>query len=120
MIYSKTSEYAIRSLIYFAERADKECVTVRAVSRSTGVPQSYVAKIFQCLTQSGILSSQRGPAGGYTLLIPSKELTLLQVVQVVDDVSKSSFSNCVMGLDKCNDKNPCPLHDVWKSAKEKM
>ena len=42
------------------------------------------------------------------------------VVQALDDLSKSPFSNCVMGLDKCNDKNPCPLHPVWVAAKDQM
>jgi Rrf2 family iron-sulfur cluster assembly transcriptional regulator len=120
MIFSKTSEYAVRSLIYFAVHPKKDRATVKAVSRSTGVPQAYVAKIFQCLSQCGILLSQRGPRGGYALAVPASELPLLRVVQSVDDMSKSSFSNCLMGLEKCQDLNPCPLHEVWKKAKEEM
>lgn len=120
MIYSKTSEYAIRSLTYFADRPEKELATVKTVSRETGVPQAYVAKIFQCLAQGKILDSQRGPSGGYSLLVAPTKLTILRVVEAMDDLSKSSFANCVMGLDKCNDKNACPLHDVWKKAKDQM
>lgn len=120
MIYSKTSEYAIRSLIYFAEHPEKTRATVKAVSRETGVPQAYVAKIFQCLARNGTLLPQRGPSGGYSLSTPPSKLTLLKIVQTLDDFSKSSFSNCVMGLEKCNDRNPCPLHDVWVAAKERM
>jgi Rrf2 family protein len=120
MVYSKTAEYAIRSLCYFPTHPDKSPATVRAVSQFSGVPPAYVAKIFQCLAQNKILRAQRGPAGGYSMVTPPSRLTLMQVVHVVDDVSKSSFENCVMGLDKCEDKNPCPLHEVWKDAKEKM
>ena len=120
MIYSKTCEYAIRSLIFFADHPEKDCVTVKAVSHGTRVPQSYVAKIFQCLAQCGILQSQRGPSGGYSLLVHPSKLTLLKIVQALDDLSKSSFTHCVMGFDKCDDKNPCPLHPVWKEAKEKI
>jgi Rrf2 family protein len=120
MVYSKTSEYAIRSLIYFAEYPEETRVTVKAVSRETGVPQAYVAKIFQCLARDGVLLAQRGPSGGYALSIPPHKLTLLRVVQTLDDFSQSSFSNCVMGLEKCNDRNPCPLHDIWVAAKNRM
>lgn len=120
MIYSKTCEYAIRSLIYFADHPEKKSATVKDVSKESRIPSSYVAKIFQCLTQSRILNSRRGPAGGYSLAVPVSELNLLKIVHVLDDLSKSPFSNCIMGLDKCNDKNPCPLHPVWTKAKEKM
>ena len=120
MIYSKTCEYAIRALTYFADHPEKRSATVKEVSKESRVPSSYVAKIFQCLTQSRILNSRRGPAGGYSLALPVSELTLLKIVQALDDLSKSSFSNCVMGLNKCDDRNPCPLHPIWIKAKEEM
>jgi Rrf2 family protein len=120
VIYSKTCEYAIRSLIFFAEHPEKKSATVKEVSKETGVPQAYVAKIFQCLVRSRILYSQRGSRGGYAPFIPASKLTLLKVVESLDDVSKSPFSNCIMGLQKCNNINPCPLHDIWAKAKEQM
>ncbi len=120
MIYSKTCEYAIRALIYFAAHPEAVSATVKDVSKDSGVSAAYVAKIFQCLAQARILRAQRGPHGGYSLLIPPVELTLLKIVQALDDFSKSSFSNCIMGFDKCADVNPCPLHEDWKRAKEKM
>lgn len=120
MIYSKTCEYAIRALIYFSNHPDADLVTVGVVSKDCGVPVTYVAKIFQCLVKSRILGSQRGPRGGYSLLIPASKLTLLDIVQSLDDLTKSPFSNCIMGFDKCNDTNPCPLHPIWAKTKEKM
>ncbi len=120
MIYSKTCEYAIRALIYFVDHPEQESATVKEVSQESGIPSSYVAKIFQCLSHSGILHSQRGPTGGYCLAIPISKLSLLRIVQALDDPKKSPFSNCVMGLEKCNDKIPCPLHNIWSKAKEQM
>ena len=120
MIYSRTCEYAIRALIYFADHPEQRSATVKEVSQESGIPSSYVAKIFQCLARSGILRSQRGPAGGYHLILPVSKISLLKIVQALDDLKKSPFSNCVMGLEKCNDKNPCPLHSIWTRAKEEM
>ncbi len=120
MIYSRTCEYAIRALIYFADHPDQSSATVKEVSHESGIPQSYVAKIFQCLARSGVLKSQRGPKGGYSLLVPVSKLSLLKIVHSLDDLTNSPFSNCVMGLEKCNDKNPCPLHPIWSKAKEAM
>lgn len=120
MIYSKTCEYAIRSLVYFTRYEGKAFVTAREVSRSTKVPPAYVAKIFQCLAKSGILGSVRGPKGGYSLLVPPARLSILKVMPAVDDSAKSPFSNCVMGLRRCSDRNPCPLHECWTRAKDRM
>ena len=79
MIYSKTCEYAIRSLVYFSDHSEKKSATVKEVSKESRVPSSYVAKIFQCLVQSRVLNSQRGPAGGYSMAVPASELTLLKI-----------------------------------------
>jgi len=120
MIYSKTCEYAIRSLIYFVFHPDRKIATVAEVSKESGVSPTYVAKIFQCLAQSRILKSRRGPAGGYSLSVPASELTILRIVKVLDDLSRSSFSNCIMGFDKCNEKKPCLLHPIWMKAKDQI
>ena len=120
MIYSKTCEYAIRSLGYFVDRGKDAWVTVETISRQTGVPGPYIAKIFQCLVQKNILLSRRGARGGYSLRMDPSKLTLIQVIKALDDIEKSPFSNCIMGLHQCNDRNPCPLHLIWMDAKERM
>ncbi len=66
MIYSKTCEYAIRALAYMADHRDEEMCMIPRISEDTGVPQAYIAKIFQGLVRHGILSSRRGPAGGFS------------------------------------------------------
>lgn len=120
MIYSKTSEYAIRALIYFADYPKEKGATVKQVSKDSGIPSSYVAKIFQCLVHADILKSRRGARGGYQLAQSPSRLTLLRVIESLDDRSQSPFSQCCMGFEKCEDRTPCPLHDVWADAKEKM
>ncbi len=53
-------------------------------------------------------------------MVDPKKLTLLEVIKALDDISESPFSNCIMGLHDCDDKNPCPLHFIWAEAKETM
>ncbi len=121
MIYSKTAEYAIRALSYFAQDSRaKESVSITRVSAVCGVPAPYAAKIFRCLSKSGVLSVIRGKKGGFALKIPAEKLTLFQVIQCLDNPEQSPFKNCVMGFEKCDDKTPCPLHPVWTKAKERM
>lgn len=119
MIYSKTSQYAIRALCYLTTK-NGGFATISEVGKATGIPPSYVAKVFQCLVRSGILKSQSGPGGGFSLGVDASKLTLLRIVQAVDEPSESPLKNCVMGQAECNDKNPCSLHPIWKKAREAM
>lgn len=61
-----------------------------------------------------------GLRGGYSLRVEPSKLTLIKVIRALDDLEKSPFSNCIMGLHECNDRNPCPLHHIWMGAKEQM
>ncbi len=119
MIYSKTCEYAIRALAYLAKNKRKSFSMIPEISRQTGVPKFYIAKIFQSLVKSSILTSQRGPAGGFSFKKNPDTLTLFEIIRAVDHISPLA-SDCVMGLDQCAAANACPLHFVWAKAKEEI
>lgn len=118
MLYTKTSEYAIRALVYLALREDNQLVKSSIVGKAAGVPEAYNSKIFKQLVRAGILNSKPGPNGGVAYAKAPHKISLFDVIEVIDDIS--TLDNCVMGLDRCTEKNPCPLHHVWSSAKEGM
>lgn len=118
MIYSKTCEYAVRALMFLASQAKGEYVLTREVSRATGVPSAYLAKIFRDLSHHKILLSRRGASGGVCLAKEPHLLSLKQIMEVIDD--PAYLNACVMGLDHCSDRNACPLHEVWTGARRKM
>ena len=118
MIYSKTCEYAVRALAYMADSKDERLIMIPEISDQTGVPQAYISKIFQGLVRQDILSSQRGPAGGFRFKRNPETLTLKEIIESVDDLSM--LEECVMGLDRCDAGNACPLHYIWVKAKEEM
>lgn len=118
-MYSRASRYAMKALAYMAKQPLDKPVDIRTTSKSTGVPPAYIAKIFQGLAHAGVVSSQRGPRGGYILCKDPASISLLDVVNATDDVKNSLLSNCVMGLDRCSDESACILHDIWvKSARQ--
>lgn len=118
MIYSKTCEYAIRALLYFAAQKRGVYLLTRTVSRETGISITYLAKIFQELTRYGILDSRRGAKGGFSLKKDPATISLRALVEMIDD--PELFKSCVMGLDRCSDANACPLHEVWKASRQKI
>lgn len=116
-LYSKGCEYTIRALIHIgADRA--KAFTAKEVCRKARIPESYTRKTFQALVRGGFLKSVTGPKGGYRLTLEPEEITVLSIIQAVE--GEETFSQCVMGLARCNDRKPCPLHFVWTESKEKM
>ncbi len=119
MIYSKSSEYAIRALTYLADRPGPERAMISGISSETGIPGAYLAKIFQLLVKNDILTSERGAKGGFAFKRAPETISLFEVVEAVEDTTSLS-RDCVMGLDRCSSVNACPLHVVWSKAKENL
>jgi Rrf2 family protein len=120
MIFSRTSKYAVRALANMAARKQSTPIDVKTVSKATGVPPAYVAKIFQGLAHADIVISRRGPGGGYFLKKDPRRISLYEVIDATDDMQNSPLSGCVMGLAECNHKNQCPLHAMWVKARESI
>lgn len=120
MIYSKTTEYAIRALAYMATQPKGSAVNAREVSRETSVPFAYISKTLLALARAGLLESRRGPGGGFTLGKAPSKIHLMDVMKALEDPGQPPFSQCVMGLKFCDSKNPCPLHPIWAAASRKI
>ena len=118
MIYSRTSEYAIRALSFIALEAEPS--GIGQVSRKIGAPPAYVSKIFQGLVHAKILYSKRGARGGYFLREDPARLKLVTIIKAIDNLSRSPFSGCVMGFARCGSQCPCPLHKIWAKSKKQM
>lgn len=117
-LYSKGCEYAIRALAEISSDKARDKFLARDICRKAGIPESYARKTFQALVQKGFLKAVPGPGGGYSLTRKPKDTTILDVIYAVE--GKKSFSDCVLGLSACDDKNPCALHSLWLTLKSGM
>ena len=101
-MFSQTSEYALRAVIWLAEHQNEGPVGNKRIAEDTQVPASYLSKILHDLAAAGFLSSRRGVGGGFRLIIPPNELTMLDVVNAVDPLKRSkgstdsSYPSCPM------------------------
>ncbi len=113
MIYSATTEYAIRALAHMATLDTGERVLARDLAAATSIPRQFLGKILHRLARLGLLNSAKGRGGGFRFNKDPTELSVADVVAAVEggDLSKV----CVLGLDECNDSQPCPMHDQWVS-----
>ena len=108
---SNSSKYAVKAVLYLAMNSNYEKrVMVKDIAEPINVPQAYIAKLLQELSRSGVISSIKGPRGGFYLSEKNRNRTLMDVISVIDDESK--LSSCVLSIEKCNAKKPCPLHNL--------
>lgn len=112
MIFSKTCEYAIRAMIFISQRSEEGFkVGVKEVAKGIDSPEHFIAKILQDLSRKGMITSFKGPNGGFFLEKNSK-VTLADVVKAVD--GDKLFVNCGLGLGYCSETHPCPIHNEFK------
>ncbi len=112
---SDTAEYALRAVLFIADSSGS--VSVELVADSLGMPRNYLSKTLNQLAKTGILSSQRGPHGGFRLAVPPEQLMLLQIVEPFDDVG---LRRCLLGRKACSDLTPCPAHAQWKAVADQI
>jgi Rrf2 family transcriptional regulator, iron-sulfur cluster assembly transcription factor len=111
---SNTGEYALRAVIYLAEHEGEGPVRVEDVAAALAVPRNYLSKILHALVKRGILSSLRGPRGGFELAVPSTLVSLYDVVEPFGDLE--ARRTCLLGRHECSDAQPCAVHDRWRGV----
>ncbi len=118
MIYSRPCEYAIRALAYLARRPNQPSAQALEIAREEKLPAPVLGKVLQELVRKGLLESRRGPGGGFRLARRAELITLRDVVAAIDGLDH--FLECAVGLERCADDAPCPLHDTWKGLRTQM
>src|SRR3990172_7606562 len=118
MIYSKPCEYAIRALACLAAFPSSRPMQGRAIARAEGLPAPILRKVLHLLTRKRLLRARRGPGGGFCLVRRPVLVSLKDVGAAVDGLEH--LQRCAVGLARCSDDAPCPLHHTWKGMREQM
>ncbi len=118
MLYSNACAYAIRALTRLAMLRPNGYALLDELCDESNLPRHFVAKIFQDLVRKGLLVSAKGRGGGFALARRPHEITLYDIVAEVDGVNW--MKNCVVGMARCDDTQPCPQHDQWKPIRENL
>jgi len=118
IIFSRQCEYALQAVLYLALKPYGDKTSIRELTNKLEIPYHFVAKILQDLTRKGLLTSHKGPAGGFGLGIPAKDITLLKIVEAVD--GDGFLHNCVFGFPNCSGNNPCAVHEQWDEIRTKI
>jgi Rrf2 family nitric oxide-sensitive transcriptional repressor len=101
----KTAEYALRAVVVLA-RDPGRAYSADEIAQTTRMPRRYAHKVLQALVRGGLVRSQPGPGGGYALLRTPEEVSILDVVAVVEPIPR--IRRCPLGLK--SHTQLCPLH----------
>ncbi len=91
---------------------------IDAVSRDEDIPKSFLAKIFQDLARAGILRSQRGAGGGFSLARPADGITILEVIEAID--GKIALQRCLGDAPECEKRDGCALCFLFEEAQDRL
>ena len=116
LIFSRQCEYALQAVLYLALRPAGEMTSIKELTDKLDIPYHFLAKILQDLSRKGLLTSLKGPSGGFGLALPAKEITLFHIVEAVD--GDEFTKSCVLGFPECSGKDPCAVHEKWADVRE--
>ena len=114
---SRTAEHAVPALLHIAARGPG-AVKAADIAASLGAPPNYLSKTLHALAGAGILSSRRGPTGGFRLAVQPDQLTLARIIEVVDDPAPKDM--CLIDDARCSDRTPCAVHGRWKHVSQQV
>ncbi len=118
MISTDSGKYAIRALTHMASQSNQDVpMSAANIAAAEDIPPYYLAKVLQDLARADLLKSVRGRGGGFLLKRPAKDIKVLAILEAVESIKRIT-TECVLGLDQCDDTVPCPLHETWKHFRE--
>lgn len=118
-MFSKTCEYAIRALIFIAQKSkDGSRISIKDISSGIDSPEYFIAKILQDLSRKGFVQSAKGPNGGFYMDDANLEQSVADIVREID--GDKLFTGCGLGLKECSEDHPCPIHNDFKHIRQEI
>jgi len=116
---SNASKYAIRAVLYLAENSsDNKRYGAKAIAEELEIPRPFIAKLLQQLAKAKLISSVKGPKGGFYTTSKNLENNMCSILNEIE--SENIFEGCFLGLPQCSDENPCPVHFIVAPFKEAL
>lgn len=115
---TRATDYAIRILVYMSKKNYGELSTKKEVSERCGIPVSFLAKIVQILSKNRLINIKKGSQGGYILTKKPEEITLLDVIELIE--GRIFLNHCIKDKEVCEFYSKCVIHKMWENLTEKL
>lgn len=96
-------------MVYIGTHATPTHLTgAQEMADALQIPKHFLSKVLQQLTRNQLVTSTKGPHGGFYLTEENERTTIDRIVEVID--GPGLFKACVLGMPECSSRHPCPLH----------
>ncbi len=117
-MFSKACEYGIKAAIYITQNSlQHKRVSLKQIAAEIDSPVAFTAKILQDLARHKVVTSIKGAHGGFEIH-NADQISLSKIVNAID--SDAIYIGCGLGLVKCDEQNPCPIHNKFKLVRENL
>jgi Rrf2 family transcriptional regulator, iron-sulfur cluster assembly transcription factor len=118
MLFSKSFGYVVRSVLYIASvQKEKRYVQLDEIASQLHLPKQFMGRLLKTLAKGKVLTSFKGPAGGFSITEENLQIPLIKLMEITDG---NSLENCVIKKRKCNPSNLCPFHDHFSKLREDL
>ncbi len=116
MNFSNKTRYALRMMVDIAANQERGKVKIKDISARQDISQKYLEQIITILTKNDLVKGERGPQGGYTLTRPASEISVAEIVNVIEGISAVPCikENGVV----CERKDVCTTIGMWQRINE--
>jgi Rrf2 family iron-sulfur cluster assembly transcriptional regulator len=114
MRLTRGADYGMRGMIYLAQLPMGQVALVRDVANDQSVPESYLAKIFQDLSRSGLMVSHRGAKGGFSLARDPAQISLREMIEAIE--GPIFLLPCLDPRQRCDQMAECALYETMDRA----
>lgn len=109
--------YAVTAVLDLAFHQQNGPVSLADISERQAISLSYLEQLFSKLRKNGIVSSTRGPGGGYKISNPTEEVSIVDIIIAVDE---SYRANGCTPSEYCQGGTRCLTHDLWDELSDQI
>lgn len=113
---TRAGDYAVRAMLALATHDAAGPLSSRRIAKEWGIPQRFLSQVLRRLAEGGLVEPVRGRHGGYRLAHHPGEISLLDVVDTVEDAPAKGM--CVLRGGPCQRDGTCLVHDTFTGARE--
>jgi Rrf2 family protein len=115
---SKKADYGLIAVRHLAEQPLSAACSAKEIARRYGIPTELLAKILQRLARNGLLISQHGTNGGYSLARPAREISAFEVIRAIE--GPLFITSCVTDKRECGQMTHCTVREPLKKVNETL
>ena len=114
---SVSCKLSIKAVVYLGSKSDSgQKPGIQEIAKFINENEHTVGKLLQKLVKLDVIKSSKGPHGGFYITTEQKSQPIIRIVEAID--GEEVFNHCGLGLSKCSETRPCPIHNDFKKVRE--